>query len=86
MEETAKAAMSEKIEINKKEVEAMHSLITNFDSIKPSMQVDVENGRNIELDEICGAVIRGCEALGEDAPYTRTISTLLDFTYHKQGV
>jgi len=83
MEETARAAISEKIEISKKEVEAMHALITNFDSIKPSMQVDVENGRNIELDEICGTVIRGCEALGEDASYTRTISTLLDFTYHR---
>jgi 2-dehydropantoate 2-reductase len=83
MEETASAAKSEDVKISKKEVDAMHKLITDFDSIKPSMQVDVESGRKIELDEICGVVIRGCEALGEDAPYTRTVSTLLDFTYHK---
>jgi 2-dehydropantoate 2-reductase len=84
MEETARAAMSERIDISKDQVDAMHNLITNFDSIKPSMQVDVESGRKIELDEICGVVIRGCEALGDDAPYTRTIATLLDFTYNKQ--
>ena len=83
MEETARAAKSEEVVISKKEVDAMHKLIRDFDSIKPSMQVDVESGRKIELDEICGVVIRGCEALGEDAPYTRTVSTLLDFTYHK---
>jgi len=84
MEETARAAMSEQIDINKDQVDAMHKLITNFDSIKPSMLVDVERERRIELDEICGVVMRGCEALEEDAPYTRTIATLLDFTYNKK--
>lgn len=84
MEETARAAISENIVISKKQVDAMHELITNFDSIKPSMQVDVENGRKIELDEICGRVIKGCETLGEDAPYTRTVAMLLDFNYNKK--
>jgi len=85
MYETSVAARSEGVRISSEQVEAMHSLIANFLSIKPSMQVDVEKGRNIEIDEICGAVIRGCEATGEEAPYTRTIATLLEFTYRKRG-
>ena len=56
----------------------------NHDSIKPSMLVDVENNREIELDEICNVVIKNCEAQGLDAPYTRTISTLLEYTYYKK--
>lgn len=48
------------------------------------MLVDVENSRPIELDEICTVVINNCEKLGLDAPYTRTISTLLDFTYNEK--
>ncbi len=47
------------------------------------MLVDVENNREIELEEICNVVIRNCEAQNLDAPYTRTISTLLEYTYYK---
>ena len=39
----------------------MYELIKKFDSIKPSMLVDVENERAIELDEICSVVIKNCE-------------------------
>ncbi len=84
MNETAIAASNKGIKISKKEVDDMYELITNFDSIKPSMLVDVENNRELELDEICNVVIENCEALGLDAPYTRTISTLLEYTYYKK--
>ena len=62
----------------------MFELYKQFQSVKPSMWVDKENNRDLELDQICGVVISNCEKLGVDAPYTRTISTLLDFTYNKK--
>jgi len=58
--------------------------MTNFQSVKPSMWVDKENNRDLELDDICGVVIKNCEKQGFDAPYTRAISTILEFTYNKQ--
>ncbi|MFY9090136.1 ketopantoate reductase family protein [Arcobacter aquimarinus] len=84
MNETAIAALNKGINISKNEVDDMFDLITNFDSIKPSMLVDVENNREIELDEICTVVIKNCEAQGLDAPYTRTISTILEYVYYKK--
>lgn len=83
MRETAQAALNKAIIITKEEVDAMFELITNFDSIKPSMLIDVENNKDIELEEICNVVIRNCEAQNLDAPYTRTISTLLEYNYSK---
>ena len=84
MDETATAAFNKGIKISKKEVDTMFDLIQNFDSIKPSMLVDVENNKEIELDEICNIVIQNCEEQQLDAPYTRTISTLLEYTYKKR--
>jgi 2-dehydropantoate 2-reductase len=55
----------------------MFELISNFDAIKTSMLVDREKGRPLELDEISGAVIRRCKALGEDAPWTEMTERLL---------
>ncbi|XOB61207.1 ketopantoate reductase family protein [Campylobacterota bacterium DY0563] len=82
MKETAVAAKVNNIEISPKDVEQMFELIKHFDSIKPSMLVDVENGRAIEIDEICNIVIKKCEQLDYDASYTKTISYLLDFIYY----
>ncbi|MBE0497540.1 MAG: 2-dehydropantoate 2-reductase, partial [Campylobacterales bacterium] len=61
------------------DVEAMFHLIKTFESIKPSMLVDVEQGRSVELEEICGVVIRTLEAAGKDAPYTKSIAYLLAY-------
>ena len=83
MNETAKAAMNKNIKISQKDVEEMYALISKFDSIKPSMLVDVEHKRELELDEICGVVIQNMEEQSLDAPYTRTISTLLEYAYSK---
>ncbi|WP_324172151.1 2-dehydropantoate 2-reductase [Sulfurimonas sp.] len=83
MSETAIAAKNKNITITKKDVNEMYELITKFDSIKPSMLVDREFSRALELEDICGVVIRNSEEQNIDAPYTRTISTLLDYTYKK---
>ena len=83
MNETAKAAINKNIKISQEDVDEMYELITKFDSIKPSMLVDVEHKRELELDEICGVVILNMEEQSLDAPYTRTISTLLEYAYSK---
>ncbi len=82
MQETANAAKAINIIIKKEDVDSMFELIRNFDSIKPSMLVDKEFNRALEIDEICGVVIKYNEVQGMDAPYTRTVSSILDFVYN----
>ena len=77
MDEAAIAAKANGVELTSSDIDEMLQLITTFDSIKPSMLIDREKGRPLEIDEICGVVIRGCEQLGFDAPYNRCISVLL---------
>lgn len=77
MEEAVLAAKANDVELSSHDLEEMFELIATFDSIKPSMLVDREKGRPLEIEEICGVVIKGCEKIGKDAPYNRTISTLL---------
>ncbi len=77
MKEAVLAAKANGVELTSDDLEEMLELISTFDSIKPSMLVDREKQRPLEIEEICGVVIRGCEKMGEDAPYNRTISTLL---------
>lgn len=84
MGETVVAAKAKGLNISQKELDEMYDLITNFDSIKPSMLVDLENKRPLELEEICNVVVRNCELQGFDAPYTRTISTILEHIYNQQ--
>ena len=84
MSETAIASRSLDLNISDAEVKEMFVLMQNFDSIKPSMWIDKENNRDLELDSICGTVIKYCEKQGLDAPYTRTVSTLLEYSYNKQ--
>ena len=81
MIETASAAKYSGINISKKEIDAMYKLILEFDSIKPSMLVDKEFTRPLEIDQICGIVIKNNDFQNIDSPYTRTISTLLEYTY-----
>ncbi|MGB3751866.1 MAG: 2-dehydropantoate 2-reductase [Arcobacteraceae bacterium] len=84
MVETSIAAKNKGIVISQDDVDEMYELISKFDSIKPSMLVDREFNRVLELDDICGVVIRNCEEQNLDAPYTRTISTLLEYLYTKE--
>lgn len=80
MQETAKAARILHVKISDEDVKAMFELILGFDSIKPSMLVDLEHARALEIEEICGVVIRILANEGQDAPYTKTISFLLEYT------
>jgi 2-dehydropantoate 2-reductase len=77
MAEAAMAARADGVHLDMAAVDAMHELISTFDSIKPSMLIDRERGRTPELDAICSTVIRRCEQQGLDAPYTRSVATLL---------
>jgi 2-dehydropantoate 2-reductase len=86
MNETAIAALNKDIVIHKTQVNEMYELIKNFESIKPSMLVDVEHNRTLELEEICNVVIKNSEEQGLDSPYTRTISTLLEYVYNKNSL
>ncbi|MEO1888633.1 MAG: 2-dehydropantoate 2-reductase [Cycloclasticus sp.] len=83
MREAVLAAKANDVELTADDLEEMLELISTFDSIKPSMLVDREKARPLEIEEICGVVIRGCEKLGVDAPYNRTISTLLSVLINK---
>lgn len=82
--ETAAAARALHVSITQEDVDAMFELILGFESIKPSMLVDLEHGRALEMEEICGVVMRTLHAIGTDAPYTQTISTLLEFKLEKR--
>lgn len=84
MNETAIAATNVGLRISKKDLDGLFALMLDFNSVKPSMLVDREFKRPLELEEICGVVLKNCEALGKDAPYTRTISSLLEFIYAKE--
>ena len=86
MNEVALAAKTQQLDFTEQEVAEMFELISSFDSIKPSMLIDREKGRALEIAEICGVVIRSCELLGEDAPYNRCISTLLELALTKPTV
>lgn len=77
MEETARAADADGITLDQTDVDEMYNLIRNFDAIKTSMLVDKEKGRPLELEEICGAVLRRCKALGKEAPTTELVHALL---------
>lgn len=77
MAETVEASKADGVNLEKKDLDEMFELISNFNAIKTSMLVDKEKGRPLELDSIAGAVLRRCEALGVEAPYTATIYALL---------
>lgn len=83
MSEAAYAANAVGVNLTQKDAKKMFELYKNFQSVKPSMWVDKENNRELELEQICGVVIKNCGKQGIDAPYTRTVSTILEFTYNK---
>ena len=85
MSEAALASNAVGVNLSQEDANKMFELYKNFQSVKPSMWVDKENNRELELKQICGVVIKNCEKLGVDAPYTRTISTLLEYTYNRSS-
>ena len=84
MLETAQAAKYLDVAICDKDIDEMFNLIKNFDSIKPSMLVDREFKRGLELEDICGVVIKYNALQNYDAPYTKTVFTILEFIYKNE--
>ncbi len=84
MREAALASNAVGVNLSQADADKMFELMKTFQSVKPSMWVDTQNNRDLELDEICGVVIKNCEKQGIDAPYTRTIATILEYTYNRK--
>lgn len=84
MSEAARASNAVGVNLSQDDANKMFELMKTFQSVKPSMWVDTQNNRDLELDEICGVVIKNCEKQGLDAPYTRTIATILEYTYNRK--
>jgi 2-dehydropantoate 2-reductase len=84
MSEAARASNAVGVNLSQNDADKMFELMKTFQSVKPSMWVDTQNNRDLELDEICGVVIKNCEKQGLDAPYTRTIATILEYTYNRK--
>ena len=77
MAETVQASKADGVNLTERDLDEMFDLISSFNAIKTSMLVDQEKGRPLELDSISGAVLRRCQSLGIEAPYTRTVHALL---------
>ena len=73
MQETARAARYDGVEISSAEVDEMFNLIRSFNSIKTSMFIDLEKGRELEIDAIMGSVIVRCRELGSPALVTESL-------------
>lgn len=79
MLEAASVACADNEPLTTRDADEMYELIRTFDPIKTSMLVDLEKGRQLEVDAISGAVIRRARQLGIAVPYTTTVHTLLNY-------
>jgi 2-dehydropantoate 2-reductase len=77
MEEVALVAKADNVSLDTKDIDEMYELICTFDPIKTSMLIDKEKGRPLELDSICGAVLRRAAILGIQTPITELVNDLL---------
>lgn len=78
MSETVEASKADGVNLTRKDLEEMFELISSFNAIKTSMLIDREKGRPLELESIAGAVLRRCDALEVEAPYTSLVNALLN--------
>ncbi|QLQ30808.1 MAG: 2-dehydropantoate 2-reductase [Candidatus Thiothrix singaporensis] len=83
MLEAAQVARADDEPLTPKDADEMYELIRTFDPIKTSMLVDLEKGRQLEVDAISGAVIRRAQQLGIAVPHTTTVHALL--THQLEG-
>tara|TARA_R110000765_G_scaffold410778_4_gene509576 strand:+ start:2282 stop:3211 length:930 start_codon:yes stop_codon:yes gene_type:complete len=78
MKEAALAASGDGICLTEEDITELRFIIEGLGTAKPSMQIDLENGRIPELDAICGAVIKYADLAAKNVPVTRTIASLLE--------
>lgn len=86
MQETARASHFDGVSLSQRDVDEMFDLISNFDAIKTSMLVDLEKGRSLELNDICGAVISRCEKLNQPAEVTTLFDKLVRVKCEQRGI
>lgn len=77
MRETVIAATADGVDLDDSVADEMLAFMQKFAAIKTSMLVDKEKGRELELEAISGCVLNRMQQLNLDAPYTRTVYTLL---------
>lgn len=77
MLETLAVAQAEGVPLTMHDVDEMFSLLKSFDAIKTSMLVDHEQGKPIELDEICGALLARADKLDVVLPCNQMLYALL---------
>jgi 2-dehydropantoate 2-reductase len=53
------------------------SMLKMDSTARSSMWVDLQAGKNTEIDDLCGAVVRLAKSAGADAPMNRTITSLI---------
>jgi 2-dehydropantoate 2-reductase len=53
------------------------SMLKMDSKARSSMWVDLQAGKNTEIDDLCGAVVRLAKSEGVDAPMNRTITSLV---------
>ncbi|PHR82777.1 MAG: 2-dehydropantoate 2-reductase [Colwellia sp.] len=86
MKEVAQVSCVEHEVISTKDVDEMYKLIRTFEPIKTSMLVDYEKGRALELDEICGAVLKRSQIINVSVPYTEVVYALLEHELKKRVI
>lgn len=77
MREAASAALADQVALTNADVDEMFQIVHDLGPIKTSMLVDREQGRPLELDAICGAVLSRIRTLGDEAPATELMAGLL---------
>ncbi len=77
MREAARAALADGEQLTDEDAEEMYELIRSFDPIKTSMLVDLEKGRELELEDISGAVIERARRIDLSVPNTEMVYALL---------
>lgn len=84
MLETAQAARVEDVFLTDEDIAGQRAIIQGLGAVKPSMLVDREHGRALELDTIAGAVIARAASRGMRVPVTETIDRLLRFSLERE--
>jgi len=77
MREAAASALADDVILTDADVAELRAIIFDLGHVKPSMLVDVEHGRQPEINAISGAVIARAQKLGIKVPVTATIHRLL---------
>ena len=77
MQEVVNVSVYEGVNLTDIDVEEMMSLLKSFDAIKTSMLVDHEKGKPIELEAICGCLLKRAKKVGIKLPVNQVVYAML---------